>query len=99
VTFGWGFAVLAGAYASGPLSGAHLNPAVTVGLAVHSGDWSKVPLYLSAQMLGALVGAVLCYLAYLGQFRRTPKRCSGTGPSIVALLVVGLGMSLGGPTG
>lgn len=141
ITFGWGFAVLAGAYASAPLSGAHLNPAVTLGLAVHSGEWSKVPLYITAQLLGAFAGAVLCYLAYLGQFRenkgevlgvfatgpeiRNPLQnmlteviatfvlvfvilatgqtkglaVSGTGVLIVALLVVGLGMSLGGPTG
>lgn len=141
ITFGWGFAVLAGAYASAPLSGAHLNPAVTLGLAIHSGEWSKVPLYLVAQLLGAFTGAVLCYLTYLGQFREntgevlgifstgpeirnraqnllteiiatfvlvfvilatgqtTGLGLSGTGVLIVALLVVGIGMSLGGPTG
>lgn len=68
ITFGWGFAVLAGAYTAASLSGAHLNPAVTVGLAVESGDWSKTPIYFAGQMLGAMIGAFLVWLAYLGQF-------------------------------
>ncbi|MER5885757.1 MIP/aquaporin family protein [Streptomyces sp. NPDC001941] len=69
ITFGWGFAVLTGAYISAPLSGAHLNPAVTVGLAVKSGEWGDVPLYIASQMFGALIGATLVWLAYYGQFR------------------------------
>ncbi|MFF3564254.1 MIP/aquaporin family protein [Streptomyces sp. NPDC002574] len=69
ITFGWGFAVLTGAYISGSLSGAHLNPAVTIGLAVDSGEWSKVPVYLAGQMLGAMIGAALVWAAYAGQFQ------------------------------
>ncbi|MEU6342519.1 MIP/aquaporin family protein [Streptomyces sp. NPDC046977] len=69
ITFGWGFAVLTGAYISGSLSGAHLNPAVTIGLAVDSGDWSDVPVYLAGQMLGAMIGAALVWAAYAGQFQ------------------------------
>ncbi|MGW5863854.1 MIP/aquaporin family protein [Streptomyces sp. NPDC055239] len=70
ITFGWGFAVLTGAYLAGGVSGAHLNPAVTVGLAIEGGTkWSDVPLYLGSQLLGAIIGAVLVWLAYLGQFK------------------------------
>ncbi|MES4905024.1 MULTISPECIES: MIP/aquaporin family protein [unclassified Streptomyces] len=70
ITFGWGFAVLTGAYISAPLSGAHLNPAVTLGLAIEGGTkWSDVPLYLVSQMLGAVIGATLVWVAYLGHFK------------------------------
>lgn len=69
VTFGWGFAVLTGAYLAGGVSGAHLNPAVTIGLAIEGGTkWSDVPLYLGSQLLGAMIGAVLVWLTYYGQF-------------------------------
>ncbi|MBT2472668.1 aquaporin family protein [Streptomyces sp. ISL-66] len=69
ITFGWGFAVLIAAYVSAPLSGAHLNPAVTVGIAVKDGAWGDVPVYLAGQLLGAMLGSVLMWLAYYGQFR------------------------------
>ncbi|MGW6062836.1 MIP/aquaporin family protein [Streptomyces sp. NPDC055189] len=70
ITFGWGFAVLTGAYLAGGVSGAHLNPAVTLGLAIEGGTkWSDVPLYFASQLLGAMIGAVLVWLAYLGQFK------------------------------
>lgn len=70
VSFGWGFAVLTGAYIAGGVSGAHLNPAVTIGLAIEGGTkWSDVPLYLASQLLGAMIGAVLVWLTYYGQFR------------------------------
>ncbi|PCG83387.1 aquaporin family protein [Streptomyces sp. WZ.A104] len=69
ITFGWGFAVLTGAYLAGGVSGAHLNPAVTLGLAVKGGtEWGNVPLYLGSQLLGAMIGAVLVYAVYYGQF-------------------------------
>ncbi|WP_431032530.1 MIP/aquaporin family protein [Streptomyces sp. P6-2-1] len=70
IAFGWGFAVLTGAYiASGP-SGAHLNPAVTLGLAIQGGTkWSDVPLYMGSQLLGAMIGAVLVWFTYYGQFK------------------------------
>ncbi|MFG2192352.1 MIP/aquaporin family protein [Streptomyces sp. NPDC048639] len=164
ITFGWGFAVLAGAYISAPLSGAHLNPAVTLGIAITSGEWGDVPVYFAGQMVGAMLGALLAWLAYAGQFQahltdpeivarkdeeglvdksvapsagpvlgvfstgpeiRNPVQnllteiigtatlvllilttgltkglaVSGTGILIVALTVVGIGLSLGGPTG
>ncbi|WJV49821.1 MIP/aquaporin family protein [Streptomyces flavofungini] len=70
ITFGWGFAVLTGAYLAGGVSGAHLNPAVTIGLAVDGGTkWSDVPIYLGSQLLGAMIGAVLVWATYYGQFQ------------------------------
>ncbi|WP_326691811.1 MULTISPECIES: MIP/aquaporin family protein [unclassified Streptomyces] len=155
IAFGWGFAVLTGAYIAQP-SGAHLNPAVTLGLAI-KGDtaWSDVPVYMGSELLGALLGAVLVWIAYYGQFQvtlrdpeaiemknsnpgpvhgvfftspevRNPlqnflteviatfvlllailtqglsdngKGLSTLGALITALVVVGIGLSLGGPTG
>ncbi|GGW65639.1 MULTISPECIES: MIP/aquaporin family protein [Streptomyces] len=154
IAFGWGFAVLAGAYTAAPLSGGHLNPAVTLGIAVDTGVWGKVWVYLLGQMLGAMIGAVLAYLVYLAQFQANVRQTgttegtaeeptptlgifstipeirnpvanliteiiatialvlpilafgltkglgeSGTLVLIVSLLVVGIGLSLGGPTG
>ncbi|MEU7577569.1 MIP/aquaporin family protein [Streptomyces sp. NPDC041068] len=70
ITFGWGFAVLTGAYLAGGVSGAHLNPAVTLGLAIEGGTkWSDVPLYLASQLLGAMIGAFLVWVTYMGQFK------------------------------
>ncbi|MDT0544842.1 MULTISPECIES: MIP/aquaporin family protein [Streptomyces] len=70
ITFGWGFAVLTGAYISAPLSGAHLNPAVTLGLAIEGGtEWSDVPIYVLGQMTGAIIGATLVWVAYMGHFQ------------------------------
>ncbi|MFC8920592.1 aquaporin family protein [Streptomyces sp. WAC05374] len=68
ITFGWGFAVLTAVYMTGSLSGAHLNPAVTVGIAVKDGDWKNVPVYFAGQLLGAMIGAALVWIAYYGQF-------------------------------
>ncbi|MEV4974146.1 MIP/aquaporin family protein [Streptomyces scopuliridis] len=70
ISFGWGFAVMVGAYLSAPLSGALLNPAVTIGLAIEGGiKWGDVPLYVGSQMLGAMIGAFLVWVAYMGQFK------------------------------
>ncbi|MET7477936.1 MIP/aquaporin family protein [Streptomyces sp. NPDC005648] len=146
IAFGWGFGVLAGAYTAAPLSGGQLNPAVTIGIAIDTGKWDKVPLYIAGQMVGAMLGAVLCWLVYFAQFQanaedeiaqptlgifstapaiRNPVANliteiiatiglvlpilafgltkglgqSGTTVLIVAFLVVGIGLSLGGPTG
>ncbi|GHJ95328.1 putative glycerol uptake facilitator protein [Streptomyces sp. NE5-10] len=69
ITFGWGFAVMTAVYMTASLSGAHLNPAVTVGIAVKDGAWGDVPVYLAGQLLGAMIGAALVWVAYYGQFR------------------------------
>ncbi|GAA2135205.1 MIP/aquaporin family protein [Glycomyces algeriensis] len=70
IAFGWGFAVLTAAYISAGISGAHLNPAVTLGLAVQGNvPWDQVPLYIASQMVGALLGAILAWAAYYGQFQ------------------------------
>ena len=147
INFGWGLAVFAGVYASYK-SGAHINPAVTLGIwASGAEEFAEgIPvtalngvLYVTAQMLGAAVGAALAYLAYKKHFDedaepgtklavfstgpelRSPvwnvlteavatfvlvfivlafaKTPADIGPLAVALLVVGIGASLGGPTG
>ncbi|WP_026181318.1 MIP/aquaporin family protein [Demetria terragena] len=145
VNFGWGLAVFAGVFAAFK-SGAHLNPAVTVGLLINGDEYAKgveitaasTLVYFAAEMLGAIIGAVLCWAAYkkqfderedagsLGVFSTGPqiksnvwnvvtevigtfvlvfvilalgKTPSELGPLAVAMLVVGIGASLGGPTG
>ncbi|QBS38298.1 aquaporin family protein [Thermaerobacter sp. FW80] len=66
ITTGWALAVAIAAYVTGHVSGAHINPAVTLGLAaIGQFPWSQVPSYIIAQFLGAFLGAVLVYLAYL----------------------------------
>ncbi|MFF0451541.1 MIP/aquaporin family protein [Streptomyces sp. NPDC004609] len=69
ITFGWGFAVMTAVYMTSALSGAHLNPAVTVGIAIKDGTWANVPVYLAGQFLGAMIGATLVWVVYYGQFR------------------------------
>ena len=65
ITIGWAFAVIIAAYVSGGISGAHLNPAVTLGLAVRRGfPWKKVVPYIIAQFIGAFLGAAAVYLIY-----------------------------------
>lgn len=147
VNFGWGFAVMSGVYAAFK-SGAHINPAVTFGLLANGGEEyapgvaitaTSTLTYLAGQMVGAFLGAVLCWVAYRDHFAATPDPATklgvfSTGPAIrnyswnlateiigtfvlvfviltfgqtpaelgplpVAFLVVGIGASLGGPTG
>jgi glycerol uptake facilitator protein len=152
ITFGWGMAVAIAVYCVYQLSTAHINPAVTVAFAVTGQfDWALVPGYIIAQFLGAFVGAVLVWLAYLPHWAETEDEglklgvfCtapaiyntpanviteiigtfvlvfgisgiganavaaggqaatvigSGLNPLLVGLLVLGIGLSLGGPTG
>lgn len=148
VNFGWGLGVFAGVYVAA-LSGAHLNFAVTAGLWANADIAEFAPGvdknlinalgYLAAQMIGSILGAVGCWLAYKQHFDEEPDPAnklgvfstgpairssawnlvteiigtfvlvfvviafagtpSGLGPLAVALLVVGIGASLGGPTG
>ena len=156
ITMGWGVAVALAVYAVGRISGAHLNPAVTVGLAsIGSFPWPDVPGYIVAQVVGAFVGAALVWVAYLPHWAVTSDKDAklgvfATGPAIrnsaanlvteiigtavlvfgvlaiaenaqmlarpgaidlsvvftgalqpllVGILVLGIGLSLGGPTG
>jgi glycerol uptake facilitator protein len=72
ITFGWGMAVAIAVYSVGAISGAHINPAVTVGLAsVGAFEWALVPGYIIAQLLGAFAGAVLVFLAYSNHWAPT----------------------------
>jgi glycerol uptake facilitator protein len=72
ITFGWGLGVAAAVFAVAQFSGAHINPAVTVGLA-SIGDlpWGDVPIYIAGQFAGAFIGAVLVWLAYLPHWEDT----------------------------
>jgi glycerol uptake facilitator protein len=144
ITFGWGFGVMAGAYAVGQFSGAHLNPAVTLGLWINGNiDGGDVPKYLIGEFAGAMLGAILVWAAYYVHWAETEDPglklsvfctgpairnyaanvvtevigtfvlvfgilaivgnknvgISGLGTLLVAFLVVGIGLSLGGPTG
>ena len=72
VTLGWGLAVMCGVFIAGPYSGAHLNPAVTLGFAIAGQfDWCAVLPYIAAQMLGGFAGAVLVYMFYKDHFDAT----------------------------
>lgn len=143
ITMGWAMAVFTGVFISASASGAHLNPAVTIALALLGKfSWSLVPKYIAAQMLGAMIGACVVWIAYKQHFDATENAALKlavfcTGPAIrnpahnfitettgtfvfilgilfiippsnelgsldalpVALLVLGIGLSLGGPTG
>ena len=77
ITLGWGLAVAMGVYAVGKFSGAHINPAVTLGFAsVGEFPWAKVPIYITAQMIGAIIGAVFVYLNYLPHWKETKDQGS-----------------------
>jgi glycerol uptake facilitator protein len=92
IVFGWGLAVTLAIYAVGRISGAHINPAVTLALFVN-GDFpaDQVPGYMLAQFAGAFAGSVLMYFHYLGHWPRTesPAVKLGifcTGPAIRAAI-------------
>ena len=143
ITFGWAIAVFVGVYSSATVSGAHLNPAISIALAaIGKFEWALVPSYVLAQLLGAMTGSFLMWLAYKKHFdevndadammaifctapaiRNTvanlateiigtfvlmlgvlfiaaPQNSLGALDALpVALLVLGIGLSLGGPTG
>jgi len=88
ITFGWGMGVMLAVYAVGQFSGAHLNPAVTLGFAVIGNtDWSDVPKYLAGEFCGAFIGATLVWLAYLDHWGETEDpglklACYSTAPAI-----------------
>ena len=88
ITSAWGFAVFVAVFITGQFSGAHLNPAVTVGLAVAAKfSWTLVPGYVTAQLAGAMFGSWLAYVVYIDHYRQTKdeavvKSTFSTGPAI-----------------
>ena len=77
ITLGWGLAVVMGVYVSGTVSDAHINPAVTLGFAsIGEFPWSKVPMYITAQMLGAMIGAAIVFLNYLPHWQKTKDKAA-----------------------
>tara|TARA_B100001029_G_scaffold138639_1_gene117843 strand:- start:6195 stop:6938 length:744 start_codon:yes stop_codon:yes gene_type:complete len=88
ITSAWGFSVFVGVFITGQFSGAHLNPAVTIGLAVaEKFSWTLVPGYLIAQLLGAMMGSWICYITYIDHYKVTSDEDSVrstfcTGPAI-----------------
>lgn len=75
ITTGWGLAVMMAAFCVGRISGAHLNPAVTIGLAsIGKFSWALAPGYILAQFLGAMAGAALVWLAYLPHWAETEDK-------------------------
>ena len=88
ITTGWAFAVFCGVVVAGPISGAHLNPAVTLGFAINgSTPWAEVPVYFAGEMLGAFIGAVLVFLHYYPHWAETESAdlklaVYSTGPAI-----------------
>ena len=88
ITTAWGLAVFVGVAVAGPYSGAHLNPAVTIGLAIGGKfAWVNVVPYIIAQFLGAFLGAFLVWLMYFDHFKRTNDKASVlavfcTGPAV-----------------
>ena len=88
ITWGWGMAVFVAVFSVAAFSGAHLNPAVSVGLAIAGKfAWAKVPLYVLAQFLGAFLGAILVWLIYRPHFAITEDQdlklaCFCTAPAI-----------------
>jgi glycerol uptake facilitator protein len=88
IATGWALAVALAVYAVARISGAHLNPAVTVALAsTGSFPWSRVPGYIAAQLAGGFLGSVLVYLTYFAHWSVTPSAehklaCHSTSPAV-----------------
>jgi glycerol uptake facilitator protein len=154
VSTGWGLAVAVAVYAVGGISGAHINPAVSIAFAtIGELEWGLVPVYVAAQLVGAFIGAVIVWLHYYGHWAITEDKeaklavfstgpairgavpnmlseiigtfvllfgilaivnafesgvsqedlrsafTAGVQPLVIGLLVLGIGASLGGPTG
>ncbi|WP_300799267.1 MIP/aquaporin family protein [uncultured Alistipes sp.] len=95
ITLAWGLAVMLGVFIAGPYSGAHLNPAVTLGLAAaKTFSWSLVVPYIIAQMLGGFVGAVLVYAFYKDHYDATPDPAAKLGTFCTAPAIRNYGRNL-----
>ena len=80
ITLGWAMAVFVGVYATASISGAHLNPAVTIALAsIGKFEWALVPTYLAAQLLGAMLGALIVWITYRQHFNATDDAATKLG--------------------
>jgi len=104
IVFGWGFAVMAGVYVAGGVTGAHINPAITLANALRRGfPWAKVPGYWIAQIAGAFVAAALVYAVYKNAIstfiahQGATKKTSLATYSIFATFPAGYYHSYGGP--
>ena len=74
ITTGWALGVFAGVVIAGPYSGAHLNPAVTIGLAIAGKfPWAQVPAFVIAQLIGAMLGSLLVWIMYKDHFSATKE--------------------------
>jgi glycerol uptake facilitator len=100
ITFGWAFAVIVAVYVSAGVSGAHLNPAVTIALAAKRGfPWSKVLPYSLAQIFGAFLGAAGVYLVYMDGLKAAGMPnvwCTGPGSAFEVAFWGGLGSGTAG---
>jgi glycerol uptake facilitator protein len=77
ITAGWALGVTIAVYCVNAISGAHLNPAVTIALATTGAfDWAKVPMYIAAQIAGGFLGGVIVWVAYLPHWKVTPDPTS-----------------------
>jgi glycerol uptake facilitator protein len=95
ITFGWAMAVFVGAFVSAAASGAHLNPAVTVGLAAAGKfGWDHVPIYLVGQMIGACLGSFLVWAQYKSHFDVTESQDSKLGVFCTAPAIRATGLNL-----
>lgn len=95
ITLAWGLAVMLGVFISGPYSGAHLNPAVTLGLAAAGTfSWAMVVPYIIAQMLGGFVGAVLVYIFYKDHYDATDDPATKLGTFCTAPAIRNYGRNL-----
>ncbi len=80
ITIAWGLAVCMGVLVAGPYTGAHLNPAVSLGLAVAGMfPWASVPTYIAAQMIGGVLGGVLVWLFYKDHYDQTEDEAAKLG--------------------
>jgi len=94
ITAGWGFAVMVGAYSVATISGAHINPAVTLGLAaIGKFPWADVGGYIAAQMIGGFLGGVVVWLAYLPHWGITEDKAAVRGVFCTAPAVRKPGMN------